>query len=176
MPRGGKRNNAGRPAGTGHYGEKTMPMRIPLSRVDEVKALISHESEHNVVTLPLFSSKVAAGLPTQVDENIDDTINLNDLLVRNLNNTFMVKAIGESMINAGIQSDDLMIVDKSLEPQNGRIVIAAVDGELTVKRLHRKDGQVQLLPENPDFKPIDITEHNDVHILGVVTNVIHPFT
>ncbi len=173
---GGYRKNAGRPKDTGTYKEVTKPVRIPLSRLDEVYALIRNEVSvaDNVIELPLFDSKVAAGIPTTADDTIDEMINLNDLLVHNPKDTFMVKAIGESMINAGINSGDLMVVDKKIEPKSGRVVIAAVDGELTVKRLLKTAAKTQLLPENPDFKPIDITEHSDAAIIGVVTNTIHP--
>ena len=80
------------------------------------------------------------------------------------------------MENAGIRSGDLLIVDKSIEAIHGHIVIAAVDGELTVKRLSRLHNRVQLLPENDSYQPIDIREDQDVVIWGVVTYVIHQAT
>lgn len=78
------------------------------------------------------------------------------------------------MINAGIYENDILIVDRSLPPAHGKIVIAAIDGQLTVKRLHKKpNGQFVLMPENPDYPPIEISEENETYIWGVVTNVIH---
>ena len=87
--------------------------------------------------------------------------------------TFIVIAVGDSMTNAGIHSGDLLIVDKSLAAVHGKIVIAAIDGELTVKRLARQNGCVQLVPENDQYPPIDISDQQDLVIWGVVTHVIH---
>ena len=83
------------------------------------------------------------------------------------------KAAGESMINAGIHPGDILVVDRSLEPKNGKIVIAAVDGQLTVKRLQKSKRGIFLTPENDLFKPIKIEEEKDILIWGVVTNVLH---
>ncbi len=77
------------------------------------------------------------------------------------------------MIDAGIHDGDILIVDRSLKPIDGKIVIAVVDGELTVKRLHKQHGEIMLLPENDDFKPIIVNQETELHIWGVVTNVIH---
>ena len=87
MPSGGKRENAGRPKGIGPYGETTKPMRIPVSRLSEVKELLNHKN--NIVILPLFSSKVAAGLPSPADEHIESHVDLNALLVKNSDSTFV---------------------------------------------------------------------------------------
>ncbi len=78
------------------------------------------------------------------------------------------------MIKAGIHHDDILVVDRSLEPRHGKIVIAAVEGQLTVKRLNRGKGKTMLMPENDDYPPIVIDDDNDMTIWGVVTNVIHP--
>ncbi len=77
------------------------------------------------------------------------------------------------MIDVGTQENDLLIVDRSITPTHGKIVIAAVDGHLTVKRLHKTDNQLLLMPENKKFKPIEVTPENEIFIWGVVTNVIH---
>ena len=114
-----------------------------------------------------------AGFPSPADDYIERHLDLNQHLIQHPAATFILIATGDSMTGAGIYSGDMLIVDKSLEAVDGRVVIAALDGELTVKRLSRKNGRVQLLPENPQFKPIDITHEQDLLIWGVVTYVIH---
>lgn len=169
MTHGGKRKGAGRPKGQGQYGEPTKPIRLPKSLINSVLKFV----ENNGHQLPLFSSKVAAGCPTSTDDHIETHINLQDYLIKNATTTFLVRASGQSMIGAGIHENDLLIVDRSLLPTHGKIVIAAVDGQLTVKRLHQKNNQLFLMPENKKFKPIKMTPENEMLILGIVTNVIH---
>lgn len=123
--------------------------------------------------VPLYLSPVVAGFPSPADDFIDGEINLHELLVRNPPATFFVRAVGESMLGAGIHDGDLLIVDRSAEASSGRVIIAALDGELTIKRLTRRKGRVLLLPENPAYSEIDITEREYVHIWGVVTYVVH---
>lgn len=169
MGYGGARKGAGRRS---HYGAPTKPIRVPEKLIPDVQKFI----ENKAYKLPLFSSKVAAGLPAPADENIADNLDLNECLVKRPASTFLVKVSGHSMINAGIQEGDLLIVDQSIPPTPQRIVVAAVDGELTVKRLiKQKDGKLALAPENPDFKVIEVNEENHVHIWGVVVSVIHSF-
>lgn len=171
MTRGGKRTGAGRPKNTGKFGGKTCAIRVPESLVPEIKALVEGEG----YSLPLYSSKVQAGTPSPADDHVDQRIDLNQHLVKHPATTFFVRVTGESMLNAGMYEDDILVVDRSLEARPGKIVIAAVDGELTVKRLHHtKTGEVMLLPENDAFAPIRITEETEFSIWGVVTNVIHP--
>lgn len=168
---GGARLGAGRPKGQGKYGEATKAMRIPISRTHEVLAFLEHgKTEYQI---PLYSSSVRAGFPSPADDYIECKLDLNTHLIKHPAATFFVKASGDSMVNAGIQSGDTLIVDRSLEATHNKIVIAALDGELTVKRLSRVAGQVKLLAENPDFKPIDITDEQELVIWGVVTHVIH---
>ena len=170
--RGGKRQGAGRPAGQGKYGaEPTKTLRVPVSRIEEIHALLDQEDP--IYTLPLYSSKVQAGFPSPGDDYIERHLDLNQHLIKHPAATFIVTATGDSMTDAGIHSGDLLIVDKSLEAQHGKIVIAALNGELTVKRLSKMRGRVQLLPENPKYKAIDITGDQDLVIWGVVTHVIH---
>ncbi|WP_133130353.1 LexA family protein [Legionella yabuuchiae] len=168
---GGVRPGAGRPKGQGKYGEPTKSMRVPISRVEEVLAFLDQESE--AFALPLYGSTVRAGFPSPADDYIERKLDLNTHLIKHPAATFFVKAAGESMINAGIQSGDILVVDRSLEASHNKIVIAAIDGELTVKRLSRKAGKVRLVAENPEFEPIDITEEQELVIWGVVTHVIH---
>lgn len=171
--RGGRREGAGRPAGRGKFGiEPTKTIRIPISRLADIQELLGTEPQTH--TVPLYSSKVQAGFPSPGDDYIERYLDLNQQLVQHPAATFMVTATGDSMTDAGIRSGDLLIVDKSLEAQHNKIVIAAINGELTVKRLSKVGGRVQLLPANPKYKPINITEELDLVIWGVVTWVIHP--
>lgn len=123
--------------------------------------------------VPLYLNPVSAGFPSPADDYIEERLDLHKYVVRNPAATFFLRARGESMINAGVHDGDLLVVDRSVEATHNRVVIAALDGELTVKRLVRRRGRVALAPENPDFAEIDITEREYVHIWGVVTYVVH---
>jgi DNA polymerase V len=123
--------------------------------------------------LPLFSGKVAAGFPSPADNYIEKNLDLNELLVHKPAATFFVRAQGESMLGAGIHPNDILVVDRSIEAVPGKIVICALNGELTVKRLERDNEQWQLKAENPAYADILIYDELDMVIWGVVTNVIH---
>jgi DNA polymerase V len=168
--RGGARKGAGRPKGRGPYGEATKPVRIPVSMVDQVIRFV--QKGHK--PLPLFSCSVAAGSLSPADDHLEGSLDLNDHLIKSPEQTFLVRVSGDSMIKAGIHEDDLLVVDRSVEPGDGRIIIAAVEGQLTVKRLNRKKGKTLLMPENDAYAPIEVADDNDMTIWGVVTNVIHP--
>ena len=104
---------------------------------------------------------------------MEGKLDLNTHLVKHPTATFFVKASGDSMLGAGIHDGDILVVDRSLEPRKGKVVIAAVDGQLTVKRLQKKGSKTFLVPENKKFRSIELNENNDVKIWGVVTNDIH---
>jgi len=171
MPRGGKRLGAGRPKGTGKHGEDTHPMRIPNSLVDEVVDYV----ESRGYSCPLYSGTVSAGGVQPTSDDMDGMVNLNRMLVDNPKETFFVRVTGDSMLGVGIHDGDMLVVDRGKVAKNGCIVIAIVNGELTVKRLQRSATAVTLLPENDAFEPIHITEEMDFSIWGVVTNVVHQF-
>ncbi len=170
MPRGGARKGAGRPEGQGKFGEQTKAIRIPISKVEYVSKVISH----GLYEIPLYGNKVAAGFPSPADDYLEDKIDLNQYLVRHPASTFLVRASGESMINAGIFPNDILVVDRSLKAEDGKVVIAVVDGELTVKRYKKKGNNIELVPENDEYKKIVIEKESEAYIWGVVTNVIHP--
>ena len=170
MARGGARQGAGRPKGQGKYSEPTKPIRVPQSMIESVRQLIDAGDN---IKLPLYGHSVAAGFPGVVEDHIESMLDLNQHLIKHPAATFLVRASGESMINAGIFSGDILVVDRSLEPKHGKIVIAALDGQLTVKRLNISAKGVYLMPENTAFNPIHISEQLDMVIWGVVTNVIH---
>jgi len=123
--------------------------------------------------ISLFEGSVPAGFPSPADDAMDLDLNLHDYLVRNPAQTFCVKAIGESMKDAGIQSGDVMLVDRAIEPENRSIVLAVIDSEFTVKRVNVSEKKLYLMPENENFTPIEITKEMDFKVWGVVTYVIH---
>lgn len=198
MPKGGFRPGAGRKQLSGLYKEDTKPVRLPLSMIPAVKEFLKtslsasvasritgHDNTiHNLwsslaepivnaSSLPLYASAVSAGFPSPADDYIETALDLNAHLIKHPSATFFVKVSGESMINAGIYDQDVLIVDRSLSPKQSDIVIAVLDGELTVKRLHLEKESVTLLPENPDYPSIPITKSMSFTIWGVVTTVIH---
>jgi len=123
--------------------------------------------------LPLYLAKISAGFPSPAEDFLDKKLDLNEHLVQHPAATFFVKVQGNSMIQAGIHSGDVLIVDRALEPTDKKIVVAVVNGELTVKRLRQKKGRLYLVAENPDYKDMEITPETDFEIWGVVAHVIH---
>ena len=123
--------------------------------------------------LPVFLGRLPAGFPSPADDYIEGKLDLNRHLIKHPAATFFVRVTGDSMTGAGIHSGDLLIVDRSLEAVDGNVIVAALDGDLTVKRLRTRDGALSLVPESRDYQPIDITEQQSFEIWGVVTNVIH---
>jgi DNA polymerase V len=117
---------------------------------------------------------VTAGFPSPAEDYIEGSLDLNEHLIKHPAATFFVKVTGNSMINAGIHPGDILIVDRSLEPADSKVVIAVVNGDLTVKRIRMKKGDIVLMPENKDYKPLQIEAEMSFEIWGVVTNVIHP--
>lgn len=165
---GGKRDGAGRPKGQGKYGTVTKPVRVPEHLFDDVKDY----SINGGYKIPLYSSSVEAGYPSPGEDHIDEIIDMNRYLIRNPQSTFCVRVSGLSMIDAGIYEGDILLVDSSLNPSSGKIIVAAIDGMLTVKRLGKINGQPYLLPENPEFEPIPITSESEVKVWGVVTSIL----
>ena len=144
-------------------------MRIPESMVAQVMDYVANKGH----ALPLYSCSVAAGFPSPADDHLEDKLDLNAHLIQHPTATFFVRVSGDSMIEAGIFPDDILVVDRSLEPRHGKIVVAAVEGQLTVKRLHKSGNQVRLMPANPKFSAITIANPDDLMIWGVVTTVLH---
>jgi DNA polymerase V len=187
-PRGGARLGAGRKKGSSVYGEPTKAIRVPESMVPELlSALEQRKQQPNRhtpssfiepaldplrVDIPLFNCRVAAGFPSPADDHIEQTLDLNQLLIQKPAATFFVRAEGDSMIGAGIHSNDILVVDRSIEAVPGKVVICALNDELTVKRLANKQGHLVLMAENPDYPDIPIQDEIELVIWGVVTNVI----
>jgi len=138
----------------------------------EINSFCKVTEEENGATIPFVSLRVPAGSPCPADQYIEESINFNKVLVNKPNSTFCIKVVGDSMIDAGINEGDLLVVDSSASPHHNKIVIAAVDGELTVKRLRYDKSRVLLCPENRKYSPIEIKEQ-DLNVWGVVTFIIH---
>lgn len=169
MSSGGSRPGAGRPAGSGKFGVPTKPIRIPTHLVDNVLQFI----EEGEIACPLYASSVKAGFLAPAEDYAEQMLNLNTHLIQHPTSTFFLRVSGDSMKNAGIFHGDLLVVDRSITPTNGKIVIAAVNGELTVKRLEKTKDNILLIAENPDYPPIVVDAHDQIHIWGVVTHAIH---
>ena len=122
---------------------------------------------------PLFLVPVSAGFPSPADDYIENCLDLNKHLIQHPAATFFVRVKGDSMIDAGIHSGDILIVDRSLAATDKKVVIAIIDGELTVKRIRMIAEKIYLLPENDDYNSTEITPSMNFTIWGVVTNVIH---
>ena len=180
---GGSRKGAGRKKNSGSFKEETKVIRVPVSLVDSINPVIEIyksqiKSDVEVLgvkdnptelSIPIFTSRVQAGFPSPADDHLEDALDLNTHLIHHKEATFFVKAQG------GIQQGDILIVDKSLGAKSGKIVIAVVDGEFTVKRLHKYKGNITLKAENPDFEDIKISGDDELIIWGVVTSVIHQY-
>ena len=126
-----------------------------------------------VQLIPLYSHCISAGFPSPADDYIKDRLDLNELLVKNKAATFFLRVKGDSMVNAGIHHGDIIVVDRSVQPAHRSIVVAVVDGELTVKRLITRSGVTELHAENPRYVPICLQEGQELTIWGVVTSSVH---
>lgn len=121
--------------------------------------------------MPLFTERVAAGFPSPAQDYVEQTLDLNELCIKRPAATFFVRVEGDSMTGAGIFAGDILVVDRSIQAEHGDIVIAALNGEMTVKELELKP-RIRLLPRNPAYPPIEIPEGAELSIFGVVTNVV----
>ena len=124
------------------------------------------------VSLPLADQGISAGFPSPADDFLDLSIDLNKELIKHPYATFYGRVRGESMVGAGLDDGDLLIIDKSLEPQDGKIAVCFIDGEFTVKRIRLDKNSLLLIPENKKYKPLKVTEDNEFIIWGIVTSVI----
>jgi DNA polymerase V len=129
---------------------------------------------HSEIKVPMAEALVAAGFPSPADDYIEHRLDLNEFLIDHPAATFFVRVQGQSMREANIHSGDILIVDRSLEAKDGKIVVAVVGGEFTVKRLRIEGNRKALLPENPAYPILEIHPGIELEIWGVVTYVIHP--
>lgn len=125
------------------------------------------------VWLEVCTWKVPAGFPSPAADHTRKRLDLNEHLIRNKEATFVFRVKGDSMIGIGIYDDDELLVDRSIEPKHGNIVLAVLNNEFTVKRLHRRGGVVKLIAENPIYPPIVVKDGEELMIWGVVTRNLH---
>jgi len=128
----------------------------------------------NDLGIPLFMVPVEAGFPSPADDYLEGKLDLNEYLIKHPAATLFVKAPDDSMIKAGIFPGDILIVDRSIKPTDKKVVIALIDGGFSVRRISKIKGKVFLVPENENYKPIQVDPETDCEIWGIVTNVIHP--
>lgn len=194
---GGRRSGAGRKKGSG-VKEPSVVIRVPQSQQANVRELINASKSSstsapvrtlpdtftrpalslNNISLPLFSSKVAAGFPSPADEHVEKRLDPNDFLIDNEEATFFVTIEGQSMIDAGLLPGDKVVVDRSKNARKNHIVLAVVDGEFTIKRLSKDaNGRPLLIPENSTgaYQPIQIKDGMQFEIWGVVTGAFRRF-
>ena len=137
-----------------------------------ILSIINIEADKKTNT-PMFLDSVSAGFPSPATDYMENKLDLNEYLVKHPAATFIVKANGPSMIEAGILSGDLLIVDRSVTPKSDNIVIASVFGDLTVKKLRKKGSALFLVSANNEYSSIEVREEMECFIWGVVTYVIH---
>lgn len=150
--------------------EETKAIQVPISEIHTIQKLIKYK----FYRIPLYQFRINAGPPHLGDDYVEKIVDLNELLIKQPDVTFLLKVSGNSMIKAGIHHNDILVVDRSIEPADGKIVIASINGELTVKRLRYIGNKLMLVPENDDYEPIEINEDTELRIWGIATNVIHP--
>ena len=120
----------------------------------------------------LAEEGISAGFPSPADDFKETRISLDRELVKNREATFYARVSGDSMIGAGLEDGDLLVIDRSLNPENGKIAVCLVDGEFTVKRIKKEKNKLYLKPENKKYKPIELKEENELIIWGIVEYVI----
>lgn len=179
---GGARPRAGRPAGTP---TKVVRLPVPIAdvaqrlagkgiRMGDISAMYAVDGR-SALEIPLMLSKAACGFPSPADDYLDRPLDFNELLIKNPPATFAVRVEGLSMRDAGILPGDIAVIDRSITPTHGCIVMAIVAGEFTIKRYLKRGDQVVLHPENPDFTDLVITEGMDFEIWGVLSSVLRTF-
>jgi len=120
----------------------------------------------------LVEQGISAGFPSPADDFKEIRISLDKELVKNQESTFYARVSGDSMLGAGIDDGDLLVIDKSLSPENGKIAVCFIDGDFTIKRIRKEGKKFYLLPENKKYKPLEVKEENELIIWGVVEYVI----
>lgn len=144
-------------------------------KIANAKYLGISKEDSPLVGLPMYESRPAAGLPFLGDDSTEESLDLNDVLVQNPNSTFFVRVDGDSMEGVGIFSEDILVVDRSIVPVSGKIVIAAVYGEMVVKILEKTANVTRLLSANENYQPINITNDDECFLWGVVVGSVRSF-
>lgn len=123
--------------------------------------------------LPLVDAFISAGFPSPADDYLEAKLDLNQLLIQNPSSTFFARVRGNSMKDVGINDGDILIIDKSLEPKQSSVLVCFIDGEFTVKKVLKVNGDFYLVPQNKEFAPIKVNKDSDFRLWGVVTFSIH---
>jgi len=123
--------------------------------------------------LNMYSHNVPAGFPSPAEDFLEKRLDLNEYLIKNKSATFLIKVNGDSMVNAGIFDGDILVIDRSVEPCDNKIVLGILNGEFTVKRIKTKGKKLLLIPESENYSPIEVTNEMEFQIWGVVTYAIH---
>ena len=142
---------------------------------DHIELTAYETHTDSTVELPLASSGVHAGFPSPAEDFVEGSLDLNRLLIKDSAATFFVRVEGDSMQDAGIYDGNLLVVDKSLHPQDGDIVVCFLDGEFTLKRIRIQEGKITLLPANKRYKPIEVNPDDEFTVWGVVRSSINMF-
>ena len=143
-----------------------------MKRNQQNELLTFYKSIQGTTKLEFVSEGISAGFPSPADDFKNKRISLDEELINDVNTTYYARVSGESMIGAGLDNNDLLVIDKSITPKDGKIAVCYVDGEFTVKRLKITKECVYLMPENDNYKPIKITKDKQLLIWGIVTYVI----
>jgi DNA polymerase V len=147
---------------------------IVKKEIEAVGKVLGGVDLHDV-KLPLYSSRPQAGFPAPGDDYIEKVLDINDLVVKHPASTFFVRVEGDSMEGAGIFSNDVLVVDRSVNPRDSSIVVAAINGEMVVKRLKKRGNTAELVSENVLYAPIQIGDGEDCFIWGVVVGSVRQF-
>ena len=147
------------------------PLKLHTSRTIDIYSALTEAT----LELPYVNDGISAGFPSPALDFVDLTIDLNKHIVKHPSATFYGRVKGHSLKDAGICDGDLLVIDRSLEPLNGKIAVCYIDGEFTAKRIKKALNELWLLPENDDYQPIEIKEDNDFIVWGIVTHVIKSF-
>jgi len=144
-----------------------------LKKIHDTKNITFYTPDTSeTIKRPIVNEDIAAGFPSPAEDFKEVRISLDKELIQNENATFYARVRGNSMIDANIEDGDLLVIDRSIETRNGKIAVCMIDGEFTIKRLKVEKEQVFLMPENKNFKPIKVTEENELIVWGIVTYVI----
>lgn len=147
-----------------------------LSKIHTTNLLDIYSASTEInLTLPLIDKGISAGFPSPAQDFIDIAIDLNKELIKNPSATFYGRVKGESMKDVGINNGDLLVIDKSLEPKDGKIAVCYIDGDFTIKRIKIDEDCCWLIAENIDYKPIKVTAENEFIVWGIVVHVIKTF-
>lgn len=136
-----------------------------------MKILYSLES---ILSMP-YIGRISCGFPSPADDHLDEAIDLNREYIKNKSSTYFGRVSGDSMIDAGLENGDLLIIDKSLKPKHGNIAVCFLDGDFTVKRIRIVEGKIWLMAENKNYEPIEITPDNELMVWGIVVHSVKNF-